>query len=689
MNLDNKIKNKSYLIIYYNVYCFKIISLIFIFLCLITYFVIFGNLEKKINFICHQDNACKKWIVVITFKEPSISIINLEKILDEWKIVVVGANSRSDKSWKIFKYSNKLFYLSLKDQIKLNYNINKYLKYNSYFRKSIGYLYAIQYGAKEIFELDENLEINVKTSFFESITNKIVCYGKSKYDLMINPYFYFGEKNIWPRGFKISDLGKEIENEFYLVNVTNIALSPLVYQGLINDSPDIDSLCFFTKIKDKRSKFLNNYPLVYLPGNYVPLNSKNTKYLYEIFSLLMFPISLDESIADIWRGYLIQFFVWKYNGFLAYHNSEFFQKKFFYNSEKLISEKKNYLDLDKYLDILKSNFDISSPLELIKLLVFKKILKEIDIKAHKAFTTDLNNLGYEFSNVKNGKIPNISEYKKTPSEFKLYLPPNHNLFENDIITIIGHSYSQKKYEDILLIINYNNAEFIKLNDYMKKLYKKYFPNMVFINPSSEYIGGESISCNESYYGYYSYKCFANIVYQYPSFNGYLLINDDDYMKPWELENLDFHIPWIYELEPMTQKWCKNWNCEIVYDILDNNIEWKKNITQFIGSYNLYITLSDFYYLPKFYAFKFCDIIKTMYTAKLFLECAVPITFGILLSPKYQIIYYEGLWGESRKKAIYNLYHHSKEITIHPIKFSNFSLQNIVDKYVYFMNAVCF
>ena len=108
MNLDNKIKNKSYLIIYYNVYCFKIISLIFIFLCLITYFVIFGNLEKKINFICHQDNACKKWIVVITFKEPSISIINLEKILDEWKIVVVGANSRSDKSWKIFKYSNKL-----------------------------------------------------------------------------------------------------------------------------------------------------------------------------------------------------------------------------------------------------------------------------------------------------------------------------------------------------------------------------------------------------------------------------------------------------------------------------------------------------------------------------------------------------------------------------------------------------
>ena len=69
--------------------------------------------------------------------------------------------------------------------------------------------------------------------------------------------------------------------------------------------------------------------------------------------------------------------------------------------------------------------------------------------------------------------------------------------------------------------------------------------MVFINPSSEYIGGETISCNESYHGYYSYICFANIVYQYPSFNGYLLINDDDYMKPWELENLDFHIPFIF------------------------------------------------------------------------------------------------------------------------------------------------
>jgi hypothetical protein len=49
------------------------------------------------------------------------------------------------------------------------------------------------------------------------------------------------------------------------------------------------------------------------------------------------------------------------------------------------------------------------------------------------------------------------------------------------------------------------------------------------------------------------------------------------------------------------------------------------------------------------------------------------------------------YGENLEKKQYITFItiQKKYITIHPIKFSNFSLQNIVDKYVYFMNAVCF
>ena len=161
------------------------------------------------------------------------------------------------------------------------------------------------------------------------------------------------------------------------------------------------------------------------------------------------------------------------------------------------------------------------------------------------------------------------------------------------------------------------------------------------------------------------------------------------MKPWELENLDFEIPWLYILEPIDKKWCKSWNCEILYNILENNLEWKDNITKFFGTYIIHVTLSDFYYLPNFYTSKFCEITKIMYHFKLFLECAVPTSLVILSASKYQIIYYEGLWGKNRANALFNLYHHYKEITIHPIKFSKMCLQKLVNKYIYFINAIDF
>ena len=507
---------------------------------------------------------------------------------------------------------------------------------------------------------------------------------------MINPYFYFGEKNIWPRGFKISDLGTELKNEFNLINSSIIHFKPLIYQGLINNLPDMDSICFFTRIKDRKIIFTKNYPLIYQPGNFVPINSKNTRYLYEIFPLLMFSLSLEENIADIWRGYIIQYFAWKYNGYIVYHNTEIFQNQILYNRNNFIREKSNYFDLKELLNILDSLEDLYNPLKLIALLISKKILKEIYMEVYEAYLNDLKDIGYEFSsNFSYKQKQNYLNFIKVNSIQNIYLPTSMTLAKNNKIKIIEHKYSKNLYNDILLIINYNHAEFIKLNGYLKKLYSQYFPNMISINPSSENKGENSISCNESYHGYYSYKCFSNIYYKYPFYKGYLFINDDDFMKPWELENLDFDIPWIYELEPMRKDWCKHWNCEILFELIKNNSDWKSNIIKFFGFYSIYITLSDFYYLPNFYASKFCNLIKTMFNTRLFLECAVPTSFILLSSPKYQIIYYKGFWNEDRNKALYNLYNHSKEITIHPIKFSNLYFQNKVNDYIYFTNAKYF
>ena len=102
--------------------------------------------------------------------------------------------------------------------------------------------------------------------------------------------------------FLIKDIPKDYNKEIYYANINQIKLKPLVYQGLINKIPDLDSIFFLTIGKKKENlniTFSQNFPLLYLPGNYVPINSKNTKYLYEIFPFLMLPVTVNESFSDI------------------------------------------------------------------------------------------------------------------------------------------------------------------------------------------------------------------------------------------------------------------------------------------------------------------------------------------------------------------------------------------------------
>ena len=99
------------------------------------------------------------------FNPPFSSLINLLNILEDWKIVVISKNKKIDNKWKELNYSNKIIYITLKRQMKLGYSISKFLSFNSHSRKNIGYLYAIQHGAKQIFEIEEDIVISDLNSF--------------------------------------------------------------------------------------------------------------------------------------------------------------------------------------------------------------------------------------------------------------------------------------------------------------------------------------------------------------------------------------------------------------------------------------------------------------------------------------------------------------------------------------------
>ena len=636
-----------------------------------------------------------KWIVITAFNPPSSFIINLEKNIEDWKIIVIGNNETNDIKWNIFKSSNKLFYLSLEDQIDLNYNIIKYLKQNSYYRKSIGYLYAIQHGAKEIYEIDEDIEFNNFSCINNYFDDILVSYVKRNDSLMINPYSHFGDKNIWPRGFKISDIGKQITNDFHFINSSNILLKPLIFQGLINYYPDVDSLFYLTR-KDLNSiyNFNRSYPLIYFPNNYVPINSKNTRYLYDIFPLLMFPISIDENIGDIWRGYIMQYFSWKMNGVIIYYSSDSFRKINPTKNSDFTTQKKIFIELNKFLELLNScnNYDknkntLEIYINFLDMLVDNKIINGEDSIVYKMFSKDLVNIGYNFTSFTFTETKNDhSNYFKIDSMFHLYIPSNLSIIKNNNLNLMNHFFSDEVYDDILLIVNFNKQGFLFLKDYIINLYNKYFPNIIFIYPSYTK-ESNTVICKESYFGFYSYKCFKKVYNKYPNYKGYLYINDDLFLKTWELLNLDFSIPWLNQYIPLSEEnWFHHSRCLPLYYLLRKNSKWKNNFLGFNGYFDVVHGMSDFYYLPNFYASKIGDILDKMYKYRIFLECAIPNSFGILHAHKYQIIDIYPLWEIEREKAIDYLYSKYDQISFHPLKLSNEESRRKLSQYIFFISA---
>merc|ERR1740124_1116257 len=81
-----------------------------------------------------------KWIVITTINPPTSDVKKLAQI-PGWKVVIVG-DTKSPTNWS---YPNCI-HLFVDDQLKLGYKVTDLIKFRSYARKNIGFLYAIEHG---------------------------------------------------------------------------------------------------------------------------------------------------------------------------------------------------------------------------------------------------------------------------------------------------------------------------------------------------------------------------------------------------------------------------------------------------------------------------------------------------------------------------------------------------------------
>ncbi|GFR95441.1 conserved uncharacterized protein [Elysia marginata] len=357
-----------------------------------TYIKMADDLSRVVT--KNSSNWSEKWIVITTIAPPTDDV-KFVASLEGWRVVVVGdLKTPPDWSWP------NCDFLDIKKQRELNFYTAEETPVRSYTRKNIGYLYAIQHGAKVIYETDDDNRPMDKLKRFDygPEFSGLEVGGQS----LFNPYHHFGQSTLWPRGFPLSAVGDASKRRYRMGKSLQTAL---IQQGIVNGDPDMDAIFRLTRKSADSELDVHFDPAApsvsLLPGVFSPFNSQNTLFHYEAFWGLLLPKSTTMRVCDIWRGYWAQRLLWEIDGRLAFYPPNAYQRR---NSHSYLEDAKEedqmYRSTEKLLDFLakwtcdpKLSF-FGCVQQLTSDMADNKFLGNSDVDLTKAWLADLARVGY-------------------------------------------------------------------------------------------------------------------------------------------------------------------------------------------------------------------------------------------------------------------------------------------------------
>ena len=291
-------------------------------------------------------------------------------------------------------------FLGVEKQKSLGYRIHDFLPYKSYARKNLGYLYAIQHGAKIIFETDDdNSPTSGKITFFQQETGDFFVYRTDS--IVVNPYEHFGQSTIWPRGYPLDRIADPPSHRFIKCQGVDTSIQ----QGVVNGDPDVDAIFRLTR-KDKdvslKVEFDADAPSVVLPPKTMaPFNSQNTLFMKKALWAMLIPTTVTFRVCDIWRGYWAQRLLWDVGSHLSFFppNAVQFRNAHNYLAD-FIDEKMLYHDAGRLVEFLinwksdKPDF-FSRALDLGMAMAEQGFWQLNDAMLTEAWLADLVSVGYE------------------------------------------------------------------------------------------------------------------------------------------------------------------------------------------------------------------------------------------------------------------------------------------------------
>ncbi|NET40280.1 MAG: DUF288 domain-containing protein [Cyanothece sp. SIO1E1] len=281
-------------------------------------------------------------VVMTSINSPTDKLQEFSEMCveNEFDLIVVG-DEKSPADYRL-RGAN---YWSLERQESLPWSLKESLPLNSYSRKNLAYLIAIQEGAEYIVETDDD---NFPTGNFWKRRQKNVRCEEYKNSGWFNVYLEFSDGFIWPRGFPLIRILDQRKNR---VRLELSEVCAPIQQGLVHGDPDVDAI--FRLTQNKIPSFNDREPVALGEQSWCPFNSQNTTWFPSAFPLLYLPSYCTFRMTDIWRSFVAQRIAWEYGWSICFRAPDMIQKR---NPHNLMvdfeGEVSGYLKNEEICDIL-------------------------------------------------------------------------------------------------------------------------------------------------------------------------------------------------------------------------------------------------------------------------------------------------------------------------------------------------
>ncbi|GAB2221595.1 hypothetical protein Droror1_Dr00012780 [Drosera rotundifolia] len=600
----------------------------------------------------YGDFRSERWIVVSVSDYPSDSLRGMVKIKG-WQVLAIG-NSRTPADWEL----KGAIYLSLETQAKLSFRVLEYLPFDSYIRKSVGYLFAIQHGAMKIFDADDRgyvIDGDLGKHFDVELVGEqarqeiLLQYSHENVNrTVVNPYIHFGQRSVWPRGLPLENVGEVSHEEYYTEIYSG---KQFIQQGISNGLPDVDSVFYFTRKSELEAfdiRFDERAPKVALPqGVMVPVNSFNTLYHSSAFWALMLPVSVSSMASDVLRGYWGQRLLWEIGGHVVVYPPTVYRRDRI-ESYPFSEEKDLHVNVGRLIKFLVSwrstkNRLYEKILELSYVMAEERFWTENDVKFTAAWLQDLLAVGYQQPRLMSLEFdrPRAAIGHGDRKHFVPQKLPSMHLGVEETGTVnyeIGNLIRWRKYFGNVVLIMFCSGPVERTALEWRLLYGRIFKTVIILSEQKN----DDLAVDQGQLDYI-YKQLPKIFNRYTSAEGFLFLQDNTVLNYWNLLQADKTKLWITDKVP------KSWTTVSVKSSRDWYGKQAGMVTKVVGTMpvhfqvsfketsknklDLVICSSEVFYVPRRFIDDFAEVVALIGDMEMHYKVAIPMSFLALDSPK--------------------------------------------------------